>query len=134
MKIPKPKNLKVEKIFNSHTLNEILPYLPNETCFFDTRHWVCGTDILPFSVTTRISSNNQQFLKEIYETERDIWPLAEQGQDRQGGETHLNPYVNCLHTQVGSARDNMEVYVIEIYDGQEAYDPAPKSGGVFHGQ
>lgn len=31
----------------------------------------------------------------------------------------LNPYVNCLHTQVGSARDNMEVYVIEIYDVQE---------------
>lgn len=31
----------------------------------------------------------------------------------------LNPYVNCLHTQVGSARDNMEVYVVEIYDGQE---------------
>lgn len=23
----------------------------------------------------------------------------------------------------------MEVYVIEIYDGQEADDPAPKSGG-----
>ena len=28
----------------------------------------------------------------------------------------LNDYVNCLHTQVGSARENMEVYVIEIYD------------------
>lgn len=28
----------------------------------------------------------------------------------------LNPYVNCLHTQVGSARDNMEVYVVEVYE------------------
>ena len=27
---------------------------------------------------------------------------------------NLNPYVNCLHTQVGTARDNMEVYVSEI--------------------
>lgn len=46
----------------------------------------------------------------------------------------LNPYVNCLHTQVGGARDNMEVYVIEIYDGQEADDPAPKSGGANQGR
>jgi DNA (cytosine-5)-methyltransferase 1 len=27
---------------------------------------------------------------------------------------HFNPYVNCLHTQVGSARENMEVYVAEF--------------------
>lgn len=40
----------------------------------------------------------------------------------------LNPYVNCLHTQVGGARDNMEVYVIEIYDGQET-DAATLNGG-----
>lgn len=46
----------------------------------------------------------------------------------------LNPYVNCLHTQVGGARDNMEVYVIEIYDGQEADDPTPKSGGANQGR
>lgn len=31
----------------------------------------------------------------------------------------LNPYVNCLHTQVGSARDNMEVYVVEVYVERE---------------
>lgn len=30
----------------------------------------------------------------------------------------LNPYVNCLHTQVGGARENMEVYVIEVYEQQ----------------
>ena len=27
---------------------------------------------------------------------------------------HFNEYVNCLHTQVGSARENMEVYVAEF--------------------
>lgn len=31
----------------------------------------------------------------------------------------LNPYVNCLHTQVGGARENMEVYIIEMYEEQE---------------
>lgn len=31
----------------------------------------------------------------------------------------LNDYVNCLHTQVGSARDNMEVYVVEVYVERE---------------
>ena len=43
----------------------ILPYLPDEECFFDSRHWTYGllTEELPFSVTTRISDNNQQFLK-----------------------------------------------------------------------
>lgn len=32
---------------------------------------------------------------------------------------NLNPYVNCIHTLVGTARDNMEIYVIEIYEEQE---------------
>ena len=49
----------------------------------------------------------------------------------------LNPYVNCLHTQVGGARENMEVYVIEIYENnpnppsdQEGVHRGP-DGGVF---
>lgn len=29
---------------------------------------------------------------------------------------NLNPYVNCIHTLVGTARDNMEIYVIEVED------------------
>lgn len=69
-KIKKPSEFKnVEQRFNSHTLNEILPYLPNEDCFFDTRHWTCDTTdgILPFAVTTDISRNAQQFLKEMKE-------------------------------------------------------------------
>ena len=51
--------------FESHTLNEILPYLPDDECFFDTRTRVFCLldDILPFSVTTRISANAQQYLK-----------------------------------------------------------------------
>lgn len=47
---------------------DILPYLPEADCFFDSRHWVYGTtdEALPFAVTTRIAANNQQYLK-IYE-------------------------------------------------------------------
>ena len=47
---------------------DILPFLPDEDCFFDCRHWVLDTTdgILPFSVTTRIAANNQQYLK-VYE-------------------------------------------------------------------
>lgn len=47
----------------------IIPYLPKEDCFFDSRHWTYAltSEIFPFSVTTRISANNQQFLK-IYES------------------------------------------------------------------
>lgn len=44
---------------------DIIPYLPDADCFFDSRHWVVETTdgILPFSVTTRIGANNQQYLK-----------------------------------------------------------------------
>lgn len=40
--------------------------------------------------------------------------------DRKGKviKRNLNPYVNCIHTLVGTARDNMEIYVIEIEDGE----------------
>lgn len=31
----------------------------------------------------------------------------------------LNPYVNCIHTLVGTARINMEIYVIEVYEDTE---------------
>ena len=41
----------------------MIPHLPDIELFFDSRHWTYGTDILPFSLTTRISANNQQFLK-----------------------------------------------------------------------
>lgn len=30
---------------------------------------------------------------------------------------NLNPYVNCIHTLTGHARDNMEVYVMEVEYG-----------------
>ena len=29
---------------------------------------------------------------------------------------HFNEYVNCLHTQVGTARENMEVLVAEFLE------------------
>ena len=45
----------------------MIPYLPDKELFFDSRHWTYGLadGILPFSLTTRISANNQQFLKVI---------------------------------------------------------------------
>ena len=47
---------------------------------------------------------------------REIFGLS-RSRDRKGivVKRNLNPFVNCLHTQVGNARDNMECYVIECY-------------------
>lgn len=44
-------------------MSDILPYLPQEDCFFDCRHWVVGLGLIPFSITTRIFDNHQQYLK-----------------------------------------------------------------------
>lgn len=68
MNISKPKVFRGGQGKNSPY--QIIPYLPEYDCFFDSRHWVCAStdDVLPFAVTTRISANNQQFLK-VYEKE-----------------------------------------------------------------
>lgn len=52
-------------------------------------------------------------MKEIYGLSRN--------RDKKGKvvKRNLNPYVNCIHTLVGTARDNMEIYVIEVYEEQE---------------
>ena len=49
-------------------------------------------------------------MKEIYGLSRN--------RDKKGKvvKRNLNPYVNCIHTLTGSARDNMEIYVIEVYE------------------
>ena len=66
MKLKRPN---IESVLGGGRKNispfDIIPYLPDEDCFFDSRHWVCETvdGILPFSVTTRIAANNQQYLK-----------------------------------------------------------------------
>jgi len=64
-------------------------------------------------------------IKEIYGLSR--------SRDKKGNvvKRNLNEWVNCIHTQVGSARDNMEVYIIEIYYGQETDELAQESGGGF---
>jgi hypothetical protein len=51
---------------------------------------------------------------------KEIYGLS-RSRDKQGKvvKRSLNDYVNCLHTQVGSARDNMEVYVVEVYVERE---------------
>lgn len=50
----------------------------------------------------------------------EIYGLS-RSRDKKGivGRRNLNPYVNCIHTRVGGARDNMEVYVIEVYEDTE---------------
>lgn len=69
MKIMKIKRPEVESVLGGGRKNitpfDILPYLPDKDCFFDSRHWVYSLteDILPFAVTTRIAANNQQYLK-----------------------------------------------------------------------
>ena len=47
----------------------------------------------------------------------EIYGLS-RNRDKKGNvvKRNLNPYVNCLHTLVGSCRENMEVYVIEVYE------------------
>lgn len=58
---------------------------------------------------------------------KNVYGLS-RSRDHQGNvvKRSLNPFVNCLHTQVGSARDNMEVYVIEIME-------SPKIISMPHG-
>ena len=69
-KILKPKGLIGINRKKPIGIGDILPYLPNESGFVDTRHWVWGgqNEAFPFAVTTRISANQQQFLIE-YEHE-----------------------------------------------------------------
>lgn len=60
---------------------------------------------------------------------KEIYGLS-RSRDKEGKvvKRSLNDYVNCLHTQVGSARDNMEVYVVEVYDGQKTDKTPPNEG------
>lgn len=68
MKIKKPKHLTERKGVRggyTTTVQDIVPHLPNEDCFFDCRHFVYAptSEALPFSLTTRTNANNQQYLK-----------------------------------------------------------------------
>ena len=75
-------------------VRDIVPFLPKTDCFFDSRHWVCEEiegGVLPFSLTTRVEANHQQYLR-IYETPDDNG----QGEDgdavthnRQERQSHL---------------------------------------------
>ena len=69
-KIHKPKGLIGVNGKKPIAIADILPYLPDESGFVDTRHWIWGgqNEAFPFAVTTRISANQQQFLIE-YEHE-----------------------------------------------------------------
>ena len=69
-KIRRPTGL-ARRGFGKNYPGHILPYLPDEDCFFDSRQWTYGlaSEELPFAVTTRISANNQQWLK-IYERDK----------------------------------------------------------------
>lgn len=60
---------------------------------------------------------------------KEIYGLS-RSRDKKGKvvKRSLNPYVNCLHTQMGGGRLNMAVLVIEIYDGQETNE-SPRNEG-----
>ena len=52
--------------------------------------------------------------------------------DRSGKviKRELRPYVNCIHTQVGGARDNMEVLIVEVYE-DKACSIRKETGGYI---
>ena len=65
-KIHKPKGLIGVNGKMPIAIADILPYLPDESGFVDTRHWIWGgqNEEFPFALTTRINANEQQFLIE----------------------------------------------------------------------
>lgn len=65
-KILKPKGLKGINGKKPIAIADILPYMPDESGFVDTRHWVWGgqNEEFPFAVTTRINANMQQYFIE----------------------------------------------------------------------
>ena len=65
-KIHKPKSLIGVNGKKPIAIADILPYLPGESGFVDTRHWIWGgqNEEFPFALTTRINANEQQFLIE----------------------------------------------------------------------
>ena len=113
----------------------IVPYLPPPNgYFYDSRHWVYDTldGILPFSVTTRISANNQQFLLTYEET----W--------RNTGETHIIHYHKFLRGGAwtnelsnGSAlpqrRSDIDFWEMRVlcYDDYNAVLPPKEKQGIF---
>lgn len=68
MKLKRPDGLVGRNGGEPIAVADIVPYLPMEDVFFDSRHWVCETvdGILPFALTTRVEANHQQYLK-LYE-------------------------------------------------------------------
>lgn len=54
-------------------------------------------------------------MKEIFGVSR--------SRDKQGNVVNrpINPYVNCIHAQVGGGRENMAVLVIEIEYEEDFY-------------
>jgi len=66
MKIKQPKGLKGVNGKKPIAVADIVPFLPHEDCFFDSRHWICEPiegGVLPFALTTRVDANHQQYLR-----------------------------------------------------------------------
>lgn len=65
-KIHRPKGLIGVNGKQPIAIADILPFLPDESGLVDTRHWIWGklNEEFPFSVTTRINANEQQYLIE----------------------------------------------------------------------
>ena len=65
---------------------------------------------------------------DIEEIECGVYGLS-RNRDAKGNviKRNFNPYVNCLHTQVGNARENMEVFVFEKEKVDEEYELTPRA-------
>ena len=81
--------------------SNMIPYLPDKELFFDSRHWTYGLadGILPFSLTTRISANNQQFLKVSMKESKKRVTMAER-----------------MHTLIDKGQINKEGQCIDLYN------------------
>ena len=75
---------------------------------------------LAFAIPTRIDASGTYGVVEYKEEKKEmIKDFLGYGRSRSSTESnvlsrHFNPYVNCIHTQTGHCRENMEVLIAEF--------------------
>ena len=81
----------------------MIPYLPDKELFFDSRHWTYGLadGILPFSLTTRISANNQQFLKVSMKESKNDWQTIVGSKQANAFRGHIDGISPCMTEAMG---------------------------------
>lgn len=81
----------------------MIPHLPDKELFFDSRHWTYGLadGILPFSLTTRISANNQQFLKVSMKESKNDWQTIVGSKQANAFRGHIDGISPCMTEAMG---------------------------------